>query len=97
MNIQIQSVKFTADKKLVDFVEEKVSKLERYVEDIVAAEVTLRLDKDPEHGNKVAVVQLNVTGDTLVAERQAKTFEEAVDLSVDALKKQLAKHKTKVV
>lgn len=95
MNIQIQSVRFTADKKLVDFVEEKVSKLDRYAEDIVSAEVTLHLDKDPEHGNKVAVVQLNVTGDTLVAERQSKTFEEALDLSLDALKKQLAKHKSR--
>jgi putative sigma-54 modulation protein len=95
MNIQIQSVKFDADKKLVAFVEEKVSKLDRYAEDIVSAEVTLKLDKDPEHGNKVAVLQVDVAGDTLVAERQCKTFEEAVDLAVDALRKQLTKHKTK--
>jgi len=96
MNIQIQSVKFDADKKLTAFIEEKVAKLERYADDIISADITLKLDKDKENGNKVAVLKLDVAGDTLIAERQCKSFEEAVDLSVDALKKQLAKHKEKV-
>ena len=96
MNIQIQSVKFDADKKLTAFIEEKVSKLDRYADDIISADITLKLDKDKENGNKVAVLRLDVAGDTLIAERQCKSFEEAVDLSVDALKKQLAKHKEKV-
>ena len=96
MNIQIQSVKFDADKRLVAFIEEKVSKLDRYSEDILSADVTLKLDKDNEHGNKVAVLKLDLAGDTLVAERQCKTFEEAIDLSVDALRKQLSKHKARV-
>lgn len=96
MNVQIQSVKFNADKKLIDFVEEKINKLERYADDIISAEVTLRLDRDDEHGNKVAVLKLDLAGDTLVAERQCKTFEEAVDQALDALRKQLARHKEKV-
>ncbi|MCD8185470.1 MAG: ribosome-associated translation inhibitor RaiA [Rikenellaceae bacterium] len=96
MNIQIQSVKFDADKKLVAFVEEKISKLNRFSEDILSADITLKLDKDKEHGNKVAVLKLDVAGDILVAERQCKSFEEAVDLSVDALRKQLSKYKAKV-
>ncbi len=96
MKIQIQSVKFDADKKLVAFVEEKVSKLDRYSEEILSAEVTLKLDRDWEHGNKVAVLKLDVVGDTLVAERQSRSFEEAVDLAIDALRKQLTKYKEKV-
>ena len=96
MNIQIQSVKFDADKKLTAFIEEKVSKLDRFAEDIISVDVTLKLDKDKEHGNKVAVLKLDLAGDTLVAERQCKSFEEAVDLSVDALRKQLSKYKAKV-
>ena len=95
MNIQIQSVKFDADKKLVDFIEDKVSKLDRYSDDILSADVTLKLDKDYEHGNKVAVLKLDVSGETLVAERQCKSFEEAIDQSIDALRKQLSKHKCK--
>ena len=96
MNIQIQSVKFNADKKLIAFIEEKVAKLDRFAEDIISADVTLKLDKDNDSGNKVAVLKLDVAGDTLVAERQCKSFEEAVDQSLDALKKQLSKHKAKV-
>jgi putative sigma-54 modulation protein len=96
MNVQIQSVKFDADKKLVDFVEEKVGKLERYSDDILSAEVTLKLDRDHEHGNKVALLKLDLAGDTLVAERRARSFEEAVDESIDALRQQLAKHKERV-
>ena len=96
MEIRIQSVKFNADQKLIAFIEEKVGKLERYADDILAADITLRLDKDSEHGNKVAVLKLELAGDTLVAERQCKTFEEAVDQAIDALRNQFSKHKEKV-
>ncbi|MDR0955250.1 MAG: ribosome-associated translation inhibitor RaiA [Rikenellaceae bacterium] len=96
MEIRIQSVKFDADKKLVAFIEEKVSKLDRFADDILAADVTLKLDKDSsEHANKVAVLKLDVAGDTPVAERRSKSFEEAVDLAIDAVKVQLSKHKNK--
>lgn len=95
MEIRIQSVRFNADQKLIAFIEEKVGKLDRYADDILAADITLRLDKDSEHGNKVAVLKLELAGDTLVAERQCKSFEEAVDHCLDALRKQLSKHKEK--
>jgi hypothetical protein len=48
MNIQIHSVRFDADKKLIDFVHQKLDKLTQFDEDIVNAEVYLRLDKDQE-------------------------------------------------
>ena len=54
MNVQIQSVKFDADKKLIEFVENKMSKLERFADRATGAEVILKLDKDFEKGNKVA-------------------------------------------
>ena len=45
MNVQIQSVKFDADKKLIEFVENKMSKLERFADRATGAEVILKLDK----------------------------------------------------
>lgn len=96
MDVNIQSLKFDADKKLVTFIEEKVSRLDKFSDDIIAAEVVLKLDKDSERENKVAILKLAVTGDELVAERQCKSFEEAVDTTIDAIKKQLAKHKSKL-
>lgn len=95
MNVKIQSVKFDADKKLTDFVEHKLSKLDRLFERIVDAEVILKLDKNYEQGNKVAIVKVEVPGDVLTAERQCKSFEEAVDQCLDAIKKQIEKHKEK--
>ena len=95
MNVKIQSVKFDADKKLIEFIENKMAKLERFVDRATGAEVNLKIDKDPEQGNKVATIKIEVPTETLVAEHQSKSFEEAIDEAIDALKKQLEKHKEK--
>ena len=95
MNIQIHSVRFTADKKLIDFVNQKLGKLTQYGEDIVNAEVYLRLDKDQTRENKISEIKLDISGGPLFAKRQSKTFEEATDSALDALKKQITKHKQK--
>ena len=95
MNVKIQSVKFDADKKLVDFVNAKMSKLERFTEDAVGAEVIMKLDKDNDRGNKVVTIRLVVPGDELVADYRSKTFEESVDECIEALKKQIEKYKNR--
>ena len=95
MNVQIQSVKFDADKKLIDFVEAKMAKLDRFIERATSAEVTMRLDKDPEHGNKVVTIKIAVPTETLIAEHQSKRFEESVDGAIDAIKRQVEKMKDK--
>ena len=96
MNIQIHSVRFDADKKLIDFVQQKLEKLNQFGEDIVNAEVYLRLDKDQDRENKISEIKLEVSGKPLFAKKQSKTFEEATDEAVDALKKQITKHKEKM-
>lgn len=63
MNVKIQSVKFDADKRLVDFIQAKMDKMDRFVERAIGAQVTLRIDKDDEQGNKVAIVKIDVAGD----------------------------------
>ena len=95
MNIQIHSVKFDADKKLLEFVTGKVNKLSQYSDDIVSAEVFLRLDKDQEKENKLAEIKLEYPGGPLFAKKQSKSFEESTDLVIDALKKQITKQKEK--
>lgn len=93
MDVKIQSVKFDAGKQLVEFVEKKMSRLERFADRPTGVDVILRLDKDNENGNKVAVATLHVPGGDIVTEQRAKTFEEAVDLSLDAMKRQIEKRK----
>jgi putative sigma-54 modulation protein len=95
MNIQIHSVRFDADKKLIDFVHQKLDKLTQFGEGIVNAEVYLRLDKDQERENKISEIKLDLSGGPLFARKQSKTFEEATDDAIDALKKQITRHKQK--
>jgi len=95
MNIQIHSVRFDADKKLINFIHQKVGKLTQFGEDIVNAEVYLRLDNDQERENKISEIKLDLSGGPLFAKKQSKTFEEATDNAIDALKKQITKHKQK--
>lgn len=93
MEVKIQSVKFDASKQLIEFVEKKMSRLERFEDGSTGVDVVLKLDKDSEKGNKVALVTLRVPGGDIVSEQRARTFEEAVDLALDALKRQIEKRK----
>ena len=96
MNIQIHSLKFDADKKLLDFVTQKVNKLSLLTDDIVSAEVFLRLDHDEERENKLTEIKVEYPGGPLFARKQSKTFEEATDNVVAALKRQIVKQKGKM-
>lgn len=96
MKISINSVKFKTDKKLEDFIQEKVAKLASNFENLISTEVTLRLDNSADQQNKIAEIKLNLPGNDLFAKKQCKTFEEATDSAIDALKKQLVKHKEKI-
>ena len=93
MDIKIQSLKFDASKQLIEFVEKKMSRLERFEGNSTGVDVILKLDKDSEKGNKVALVTLHVPGADIVSEQRARTFEEAVDLALDAVKRQIEKRK----
>jgi len=95
MNVNVQSIKFDADKKLIDFIEKKVIKLEKFFDGIVGAEVYLRLDNQPIDNKKVEI-RLEIPGNDVFAERTSKSFEESTDLCVDALKTQLNKAKDKL-
>ncbi|MCQ2375371.1 MAG: ribosome-associated translation inhibitor RaiA [Salinivirgaceae bacterium] len=95
MEINVHSLHFNADSKLLDFINVKVGKLETFYDGIVAADVTLKLEKSDKTENKVAEIKVSIPGNDAFASNRAKTFEEAVDLTVDALKGQLKKAKEK--
>lgn len=95
MNVQIHSVKFDADKRLIDFVNQRLGKLNQIGEDIVNAEVFLRLDNDMERENKISEIRLELPGGPLFARKQSKSFEESMDGALEAIKKQITRHKEK--
>ena len=96
MTVQIQSIHFDDDKKLLDFVEERIDKLTVFYDGIISSDVTLRIDKSSDAENKIAEIKLHIAGNDLFAKKQCKSFEEAVDTSIEALKAQVKKHKEKV-
>ena len=96
MDIKINSVRFDADIKLIDFIKSKVSKLIQFNDDIIAAEVFLRLENSQDMENKITEIKIDIPGNNLFAKKQSKTFEEATDLAVDALRKQVKKKKDKL-
>ncbi len=95
MQIQVQSIHFDADSKLIQFIEEKLQKLTTFHDRIIKGEVYLRIDKSDVNENKIAEVRLSIPGKDLFAKKQCKSFEEATDIAVDALKKQIDKHRAK--
>lgn len=97
MTTTIQSVHFNADRKLVEFINEKVGKLNQFYEGIIGSDVILRLNKSSDNLNKIAEIKVRLAGNDLFAKKQCATFEEAIDSAVDALRSQVKKHKEKNV
>ena len=95
MEIKINAVGFAASSQLEDFIQKKISKLDKYHDGIIGSEVTLKLEKDDNLENKVVEVLLNVKGQEVFAKKNAKKFEEAVDELYDVVKRQLVKIKEK--
>ena len=95
MEIKINAVGFSASSQLEDFIQKKISKLDKYHDGIIGSEVTLKLEKDANLENKVVEVLLNVKGQEVFAKKNAKKFEEAVDELYDVVKRQLVKIKEK--
>ena len=91
--INVQSLKFNADAKLLELIEKKVGKVEKFFDNLGDIDVTLSLLPDAE--NKSVKLQTRFPGEDLVIERHARTFEEAVTDAADALKEKIVRAKEK--
>ncbi len=96
MQLKIQSIHFDADKKLLDYIREKMDKLEHYFDGITGGEVFLKLENSKGENNKVAEIKLLTNKKDLFAKNTCRTFEEAVSESANALRIQVKKHKEKL-
>ncbi|MRJ11101.1 ribosome-associated translation inhibitor RaiA [Ornithobacterium rhinotracheale] len=97
MKVNLQAVNFNAKDELVEFVEEKLRKLDQFYDQIVAADVFLKLDNNNSKENKIVEVRLQVPGDDIVVSKDGQTFEEVINLSVDTLKRLVIKKKEKMM
>ena len=89
MKLQVHSIHFNADSKLVEFIQKKVDKLETFYDRVVDGEVFLRINNEGVD-NKTVEIKVKVPGSQLFAKEQARSFEAATDLATEALRN----HKT---
>ncbi|MGY6558602.1 MAG: ribosome hibernation-promoting factor, HPF/YfiA family [Nitritalea sp.] len=97
MKLQMHSIHFDADQKLIDFVQKKADKLDTFYDRIIDGEVFMRLDKNENNENKLIEIKLNVPGKQLFAKSQADSFEAAADDAIEGLRRQIKKFKEKAV
>jgi len=96
MDIRIQSIHFDASQKLVEFINRKAERLARRFTTVSLIDVTLKVVKPETAMNKQATIKITVPQqDDVVADKTADTFEEAVDLALEALDRQLEKQKAR--
>ncbi|HAC23674.1 MAG TPA: ribosome-associated translation inhibitor RaiA [Cytophagales bacterium] len=95
MKLNFQSIHFDADRKLLNFIQRKVDKLETFYDRLLDGEVFLRLNNEGIE-NKTVEIRLNVPGQQLSAKEQARSFEAAADQATEGLRHQLRKFKTRL-
>ena len=96
MKVRIQSIHFDADTSLLQFIQDKVDKLIVFYDHIIGSEVILKLDKASDMKNKIVQIIIQIPGNDLMAKEQCRTFEEATDLCVETLSRQIKRHKEKL-
>ena len=95
MKVNVQTPHFKADKKLLDFTNRKLSKMQQFFPRIVQANVYLRLQNSKEKQNKIVEILLSIPGGELIVKKDSKTFEEGIDECLTALERKLKQKKEK--
>lgn len=95
MKVNVQTPNFAAKDELLSFIEKKLSKLEQFYDRIICADVFLKVQKTREKENKIVEILLSIPGGDLIIKKEAKSFEEALDICAQSLERQLKKKKQK--
>jgi putative sigma-54 modulation protein len=96
MKVNVHAVGFSVDRKLVDFIQQRLDKLEKFYDKIVSSDVFLKIEKTSEKENKVIELKIHVPGDDFMVKKQCKSFEEATELAAESLERLLVKRKEKI-
>ena len=97
MKVQMHSVHFDADQKLLDFVQQRLNKLETFYDKVTSGEVIMRLNNKDGNDNKTVEIKLLVPGSTLFSQEDAPSFEAAADAATENLRRQITRYKEKAM
>jgi len=95
MKVNAQSVNFVADRKLLDFIQERMDKLDLFYDKIISSDIYLKVENTSAKENKIVEVKVHVPRGTFMVKKQCRSFEEAVDSACDSLGRKLVKRKQK--
>jgi len=96
MKVNAQSVNFNADAKLIQFIQNRLDKVETFYNKVISSDVYLKVENTSSKENKIAEIKLNIPKDNFVVKKQCKSFEEAVDSACSSLERKLIRRKEKM-
>ena len=97
MNVNIQTVHFDADEKLVDLVSRKVQKFTTFHDRISKVDVFLKLDNVVHTiKDKVVEIKVNVPRHEFFVKTSSKSFEESFDAAFESIINQIKRKKEKL-
>lgn len=95
MNINFQSVNYTADVKLIEFAEKRIQKISQFYVNIVDVYVYTKVENTSDRINKLVELKIGIPGDYVVVKKKAKSFEEAINSAADSAERVLKRRKEK--
>ena len=96
MKVNAQSVNFNAEAELIDFIQNRLDKLDLFYDKVIQSDVHLKLENTSSKENKIVEIKLYVPRDRFIVKKQCKSFEEAVDAACNSLERRLVKRKQKL-
>lgn len=95
MNVNFQSVNYTADTKLIEFTQKRVEKITQFYDHIVDVFVYTKVENSSNKINKFAELKIGIPGDDVIVKKTAKSFEEAINQAADSAERVLKRRKKK--
>ena len=95
MNINFQSVNYNADNKLIEFAEKRIKKISQFYLNIIDVFIYTKVENTTNRVNKFAELKIFIPGGDVVVKKQAKTFEEAINLAAGSAERILKRQKNK--
>ena len=97
MKVQVHAIHFSADRKLIEVIQEKLNKLDTFYDRITGGDVFLKLEqREGKVKEKLLEIKIAVPGAVLFVKEKARSFEEALDLALNAIAEQIKRFKEKI-
>lgn len=98
MKVQVHAIHFSADRKLIEVIQEKLNKLDTFYDRITGGDVFLKIEQgEGKIKSKMLEIKIAVPGAVLFVKEKARSFEEALDLALNAIAEQIKRFKEKLL